>query len=178
MLAVGRNQAALDELKKTTGCAVFRGDLTQVGVCKEVVASAVKELGGLTTLVNNAGCLKGGAFGSDACTLENFMFNFNGNTKTTFEMMEHAIPVLKQCGPHGGASIVNVSSVNGQMSFAGVPAYCISKAAVDMMTRCASLDLAPFGIRVNSVNPGVVITNFQKAGGMSDDAYDQVNIHS
>merc|ERR1712129_449614 len=40
-----------------------------------------------------------------------------------------------------------------------------------MLTRCASVDLAPFGIRVNSVNPGVVMTNLQKTGGMSDEAY-------
>ena len=52
-------------------------------------------------------------------------------------------------------SIVNVSSVTGLHSFGGVPAYCASKAAVDMFTKCAAVDLAPFGIRVNAVNPGL-----------------------
>lgn len=49
--------------------------------------------------------------------------------------------------------------------------YCMSKAALDQLTRCASVDLAQFGIRVNSVNPGVIETNLQKAGGMSDPKY-------
>ena len=40
-----------------------------------------------------------------------------------------------------------------------------------MATRCASVDLAPFGVRVNSVNPGVTMTNLQKSGGMAEDAY-------
>lgn len=44
-----------------------------------------------------------------------------------------------------------MSSVNGLQSFGGTASYCASKAAVDMLTRCASVDLAPFGIRVNSV---------------------------
>mmetsp|Transcript_6390 Transcript_6390/g.17972 ORF Transcript_6390/g.17972 Transcript_6390/m.17972 type:complete len:110 (-) Transcript_6390:81-410(-) len=50
--------------------------------------------------------------------------------------------------------------------------YCAAKAALDMFTRCAALDLAPDGVRVNTVNPGVVITPLQKRGGMSDEAYE------
>ena len=72
-------------------------------------------------------------------------------------------------------------------SFAGVAAYCASKASADMLTKCAAVDLAPFGIRVNAVNPGgvgrvwynilrlmclvVVVTNLQKRGGMNDENY-------
>ena len=89
-------------------------------------------------------------------------------------------------------SIVAVSSVNGLQSFAGLGTYCGSKAAIDHMARCAALDLAPHGIRVNNVNPGigyghtrhqedsfhpevccilgVTITPLQKRGGMSDEA--------
>ena len=47
----------------------------------------------------------------------------------------------------------------------------MSKSAVDMMTRCASVDLAPFGVRVNSVNPGVVVTELQKRGGLNEEQY-------
>jgi NAD(P)-dependent dehydrogenase (short-subunit alcohol dehydrogenase family) len=68
-------------------------------------------------------------------------------------------------------SIINVSSVNGQQSFANCATYCMSKAALDMMTRCASIDLAQYGIRVNAVNPGVIVTPLQMNGGMSYEQY-------
>jgi NAD(P)-dependent dehydrogenase (short-subunit alcohol dehydrogenase family) len=154
-------------------CRIIAGDLTSDGEAQRIVDSAVASLGGLTTLVNCAGVLKGGAFGSDACNLDNFLYNFNGNTKSVFEMMQHAIPHLKIAGAAnaGGASIINVSSVNGVQSFGGVASYCASKAAVDQLSRCAAVDLAPFGIRVNAVNPGVICTELQKRGGLTDEAY-------
>lgn len=68
-------------------------------------------------------------------------------------------------------NIVNVSSVNGIRSFPNVLAYCMSKAAIDQFTRCAALDLAPKQVRVNSVNPGVIITEIHKRSGMSSDEY-------
>ena len=55
---------------------------------------------------------------------------------------------------------MNVTSVNGIQSFPGTAAYCASKAATDMLTKCAAVDLAPLGIRVNSVNPGLVSACF------------------
>jgi NAD(P)-dependent dehydrogenase (short-subunit alcohol dehydrogenase family) len=70
-----------------------------------------------------------------------------------------------------GSSVVNVSSVNGKQSFAGTATYCGSKAALDHMSRCAAVDLAPDGIRVNVVNPGVVVTPLQQRGGMDDATY-------
>ena len=57
-------------------------------------------------------------------------------------MMTEAIPHLKEAGIKAGASIVNISSVNGKQSFGGTATYCASKAAVDMFTRCAAVDLA------------------------------------
>merc|ERR1712003_558379 len=86
-------------------------------------------------------------------------------------MMTHSIPHLKEVGAKACPAIINISSVNGMQSFAGVPTYCASKAAVDMLTKCAALDLAPFGIRCNAVNPGLVITELQKRGGLDDEAY-------
>merc|ERR1719481_2262863 len=59
-------------------------------------------------------------------------------------------------------NVVNVSSVNGQRSFPGALAYC---------TRCVALELAPKGVRVNAVSPGVIITELQKRGGLSEEAY-------
>jgi NAD(P)-dependent dehydrogenase (short-subunit alcohol dehydrogenase family) len=68
-------------------------------------------------------------------------------------------------------SVVNVSSVNGLRSFPGVLAYCVSKAAVDQLTRCAALEMAPLGVRVNAVNPGVTVTNLHRRSGMDEAQY-------
>jgi NAD(P)-dependent dehydrogenase (short-subunit alcohol dehydrogenase family) len=75
-------------------------------------------------------------------------------------------------------NIVNVSSVTGPRSFPGVLAYCVSKAGVDQLTHCVALELASKGVRVNAVNPGVVLTNLHKQGGMSVEAYDRFLEHS
>jgi NAD(P)-dependent dehydrogenase (short-subunit alcohol dehydrogenase family) len=70
-------------------------------------------------------------------------------------------------------NVVNVSSVTGLRAFPNVLAYCVSKAGTDQFTRCTALELAPKGVRVNAVNPGVVVTNLHKRGGMNDEAYEQ-----
>jgi NAD(P)-dependent dehydrogenase (short-subunit alcohol dehydrogenase family) len=64
-----------------------------------------------------------------------------------------------------------VSSVTGLRAFPGVLAYCVSKAAIDQLTRCAALELAPKGVRVNAVNPGVVVSNLHRRGGMTEEQY-------
>jgi NAD(P)-dependent dehydrogenase (short-subunit alcohol dehydrogenase family) len=68
-------------------------------------------------------------------------------------------------------SVVNVSSVTGLRAFPGVLAYCVSKAGVDQLTRCAALELAPHGVRVNAVNPGVVVTNLHRRSGYDEEKY-------
>jgi len=64
-----------------------------------------------------------------------------------------------------------VSSVTGLRAFPNVLSYCVSKAAIDQLTRCAALELAAKGVRVNAVNPGVVVTNLHRRGGMNEDSY-------
>jgi NAD(P)-dependent dehydrogenase (short-subunit alcohol dehydrogenase family) len=81
--------------------------------------------------------------------------------------MRAVLPLL----PSPGGAIVNVSSVTGVRAFPNVLAYCVSKAGVDQLTRCAALELAPRGIRVNAVNPGVVVTNLHRRAGMSEESY-------
>ena len=67
--------------------------------------------------------------------------------------------------------MVIVSSICGLRSFAGILAYCAAKASLNQLTRCAALELAPKGVRVNAVKPGLVVTNLQRAAGMSDEEY-------
>ena len=60
--------------------------------------------------------------------------------------------------------------------FPGVNAYCISKSAIDQMTRCTALELAPKQVRVNAVNPGVIKTDVHLRSGMTPEAYAEVTI--
>lgn len=171
VVGVGRNEEALKTLQDEGRISHFIvADITQNGECKRVVDSAAELLGGLTTVVNGAGVFQGGAVGDIG--LENYEKNIRTNTQAPFEIMIHSIPHLKK-NKKSFPSIVNISSVNGKQSFASCATYCMSKAAVDQLTRCASIDLAKDSIRVNSVNPGVIQTNLHKTSGMSDEQYKQ-----
>jgi NAD(P)-dependent dehydrogenase (short-subunit alcohol dehydrogenase family) len=92
----------------------------------------------------------------------------NINLRAVFYLTQRAVPSLIE--RHG--NVVNISSVTGLRSFPGVLAYCVSKAGVDQLTRCAALELAAKGVRVNAVNPGVVVTEIHRRGGMNDEQYD------
>jgi NAD(P)-dependent dehydrogenase (short-subunit alcohol dehydrogenase family) len=88
--------------------------------------------------------------------------------------MQQALPsIIERQG-----NIVNVSSVTGLRAFPGVLAYCVSKAGLDQLTRCAALELAGKQVRVNAVNPGVVVTEIHKRGGMSEEQYAAFLQHS
>ncbi len=80
--------------------------------------------------------------------------------------------VTRCVAPHmreRGGAIVNVSSVTSLRPYGNLLAYCTSKAATDMFTQCVALELAPQGIRVNAVNPGVVVTELHKVSAAVPD---------
>lgn len=173
----GRNEAALAdvaaEVEALGSTAVpLVADLTQRADRQRVVADAVQALGGLDLLVNAAGVIATGSV--ETTTLEDFEAMFALNTTAPFHLMQLATPALKA---RKGA-IVNVSSVTGIRAFPGVLSYCSSKAALDQLTRCAALELAEHGVRVNAVCPGVVVTELHKRGGMDADRYAEFLEHS
>lgn len=177
VLAVGRDQDALDEvaadIERHGGRAsTLSVDVTAPTAPKRIVAAAVERFGPLTTLVNAAGIIASGTVGttSDAEWAEMMAVNVDA----PFRLMRAAAPVLAETR----GSIVNVSSVTGLRAFPGVLAYCVSKAALDQLTRCAALELAPAGVRVNAVNPGVVVSNLHRRGGMGEDRYATFLEHS
>ena len=105
-------------------------------------------MGSLDILVNNAGILEMGTI--ENSSLEQYDKIMNTNVRAIYQLTMLAVPhLIKTQG-----CIVNVSSVNGLRSFPGVLAYNISKSALDQLTRCVALELAPKKVRVNSVNPG------------------------
>ena len=177
VVAIGRNESALEdvanEIKNAGGeCLTLTADLVNESDGRLVIEAAVNEFGQLDVLVNAAGHISTGSI--EDTTLGAWDAMMNVNLRAVFHLMQMATPhLIKTKG-----NVVNISSVTGLRSFPGVLAYCVSKAAVDQLTRCAALELAPKGVRVNAVNPGVVITEIHKRGGMSEDNYANFLEHS
>jgi NAD(P)-dependent dehydrogenase (short-subunit alcohol dehydrogenase family) len=180
VLTVGRNAAALAEVAhevELSGgrCEIYEGDVTAADAPAAIAAKALAAFGGLTTLVNAAGIIATGTVENTDDAAWDVMLDVN--LRAPFRLMRAVTPLLlaaagaatsKAAPP---ASVVNVSSVTGLRAFPGVLAYCVSKAGVDQLTRCAALELAPHGIRVNAVNPGVVVTNLHRRSGVNEENY-------
>ncbi|HWN09990.1 MAG TPA: SDR family oxidoreductase [Pyrinomonadaceae bacterium] len=175
--AVGRDRSALMELQEAinhTGgkCTPIAADLSVQGGIDAVVSKTVAELDGIDVLVNAAGHLSSGTIETTSEDAWDDMLNIN--LRAVFQLMQKALPSIIQ----RRGNIVNVSSVTGLRAFPGVLAYCVSKAGLDQLTRCAALELASKGVRVNAVNPGVVVTEIHKRGGMSEEQYEAFLQHS
>ena len=175
--AIGRNEAALaeveEEIKSRGGqCLAVKADLSHEDQIDGIVNRGLEQFGGIDVLVNAAGHISSGTI--ENTKLEAWDAMMNINLRTAFILMQKALPSLIE----RRGSIVNVSSVTGLRAFPGVLAYCVSKAGLDQLTRCAALELAAKGVRVNAVNPGVVVTEIHKRGGMSEDQYDAFLEHS
>ncbi|XP_017082257.1 3-oxoacyl-[acyl-carrier-protein] reductase FabG-like [Drosophila eugracilis] len=168
---VGRN---VDKLKETAeqidaagGAPAIQvaADMNNESDVKNIVSVTLAKYGRIDVLVNNAGILELGSI--ENTSLEQFDRVMNTNVRSLYQLTTLVTPeLIKTKG-----NIVNVSSVNGIRSFPGVLAYNVSKAAVDQFTRCVALELAPKGVRVNAVNPGVIITELQRRGGLDEEAY-------
>lgn len=125
-------------------------DVARAASVEAAVAASVARAGGLDVVVNAAGIFEADAAGDDVWE-RTLAINVNGLRLVT----EAAWPHLEA---RGGGSVVNLAStaaLNGSSVFA---AYCTSKAAVHMLTRCHALKGAKAGIRVNSICPGIVDT--------------------
>jgi len=167
---VGRNEDALDEVAgrvKASGgkAATCSADLTTATAATAIVETALRAFGGLDVLVNAAGVIASGTLDQTTDAMWDQMLAVN--VTAPFRLMRAAVPYLRD---RKGA-VVNVSSVNGLRSFPGVLAYNVSKAAVDHLTRCAAIEMAPLGVRINAVNPGVTVTNLHRRSGMDESKY-------
>jgi NAD(P)-dependent dehydrogenase (short-subunit alcohol dehydrogenase family) len=158
VVVTGRRKDKLAEVVKridaSGGQAVAEtGDVRDAAVCAAWVSAAVQRFGGLDSLVNAAGVIGPalGLLGTEPAEWDRMM---DSNLRSVFLLTRAAAPELIQ----RKGSVVSISSVAGLRPYTGLLAYCVSKAGVDMFTQCAALDLAPHGVRVNAVNPGVVVT--------------------
>ncbi len=170
VVAVGRDTAALSQVAADIHdgggrCEVVTTDVTSDAAAAAIVRAAIGAFGAIDVLVNAAGIIGSGSIEATGDAMWDTMFAIN--VRAPFRLMREAAPHLVA---RRGA-VVNVSSVTGLRAFPGLAAYCASKSAVDQLTRCAALDLASKGVRVNAVNPGVVVTNLHRRSGMAEDQY-------
>jgi 3alpha(or 20beta)-hydroxysteroid dehydrogenase len=135
-------------------CRYVHHDVTSEAGWAGAVAAAVDTFGRLDVLVNNAGVL---TFATIAdMPLAEFRRILEVNAVGCWLGMKAVIEPMKAAG---GGSIINISSIEGFTGAAGLSAYSASKFAVRGMTKAAARELGQFGIRVNSVHPGGVLTS-------------------
>ena len=171
VIAVGRNSKELNNLRDEV--QGFEGtikinltDIRETSQVDRLMIDAYEHFGRIDLLVNAAGIIANGSI--ETTSLDDWDKMMNINLRPVFYLMQKCVPYLEKTK----GSVVNVSSITGLRAFPNVLAYCVSKAATDQLTRCAALELAAKGVRVNAVNPGVVVTNLHKRGGMADADYE------
>jgi len=131
----------------------LRGDMANEEFCAEVVAQTIKAYGAVNYLVNNAFAFTAKAL--DATT-NDWMRSFTAGPLAYARMVQNVVPPMQKAG---GGSIVNMSSISGHIAQVNRWTYNAAKGAVNQLTKCQALDLAPFNIRVNNVDPGWIWSN-------------------
>jgi 3alpha(or 20beta)-hydroxysteroid dehydrogenase len=140
------------------GAAFHVHDVTRPEQWADVVEDAISRFGPVTVLVNNAGISDFTA--TEECTEAHYRRIIEVDQVSVFLGMKAVIATMREAG---GGSIINTSSTAGFVGAAGSISYVAAKFAVTGMTKAAALDLGKFGIRVNSVHPGIVETSMMAA---------------
>lgn len=132
-------------------------DVAEEAAWRAAIETLTQTWGGLDGLVNNAGIIqRAGLLETSVAAME---AAFRVNQLGVFLGMKHAAPALKAAG---GGAIVNLSSAAGLIARPGTFAYSATKWAVRGMTKAAAAELGAFGIRVNSIHPGLIETEMTK----------------
>lgn len=149
-------QAVADEIKTQGGSSYFQQtDVTQPEQLQALVEECVKSFGKLDIMFNNAGVSEGNKLLD--WTAEQYRRVISINQDGVFYGIQAAARAMIQCG--NGGVIINTGSIYAQLASYYCIGYHASKAAVDVMTKSAALELAPHNIRVVTVAPGVTDTN-------------------
>lgn len=170
VFCVARDEKRLTEL--VTGIEAAGGvgaaavcDVTKEADVERAIAGCVERFRGIDVLIPAAGIIASAPL--DTMAMDAFDHMMAVNVRAVVHTMKCASPHLVR----SRGAIVTISSTTGFRAFPGVFAYCISKAALEQATRCLALELAPQGVRVNGIAPGVIVTELHRRGGMGDEQY-------
>jgi len=136
----------------------LEADVSDANAVADLVAKIVETFGSIDVLVNNAGIEQ--AQPILEIEADNWDKTLAVDLKGPFLCLQAAGRVMKE---NGGGSIINVSSIHEDFPFPGYAAYAASKGGLRMLMRNASVELAPFGIRVNNIAPGAIATPINAA---------------
>ena len=161
---------AIDELVKLGGDVLcVLGDMADDSFCQQVVSDTVARWGKVDLLVNNAFSFLAKAL--DAAR-EDFAYSMDAGPVAFARMMQLVSHPMRATG---GGAVVNISSISGFVAQTGRWTYNAAKGAVNQLTKCAALDLAQQGIRVNSISPGWIWTReVDKAAGGDRDKFNPI----
>lgn len=154
---VKEGEQVAEEIRKDGGEAMFvKLDVSKEEDWKNIITETLRNYGKLNIMVNNAGVSLGKNI--EETTLEDWNWLMGINATGVYLGTKYAIQAMKDNGER--CSIINRSSIDGQIAEAGLFAYCASKGAVTILTKSAALHCGEKGykIRVNSVHPGYVHT--------------------
>ncbi|GAA2157146.1 SDR family NAD(P)-dependent oxidoreductase [Actinomadura napierensis] len=167
--AIGRNAEHAAELTNTvasdveTRLFVKHGDLRNIEFCQAISQEIGERFERVDLLVNAAGTIGAGGIKDESAERWNEVVS--SNLSPAFNMTKVLFELLAATD---GANIINISSVCS-LTPCGSVAYSVSKAGLDMFTKSAAREMAPHGVRVNSINPSVVRSNLQKTAGLFSD---------
>ncbi|XP_075263706.1 meso-2,3-butanediol dehydrogenase-like [Convolutriloba macropyga] len=187
----GRNADGLEKTKqdclavnKDAEVLLVQGDLRTERLCEKIVSDVIEKFGRIDVLFNNAGMTIFGFIADQP--IETYETVFDVNLKSAIRLTKLCIPHLRETK----GNIINNASILGQTPIENMAYYCMSKAALDMFTKCIALEEGKNGIRANNINPGktnkqsltsfednnhpgVVVTSFGTNAGLPKDFADE-----
>ncbi|GAB4110965.1 MAG: SDR family oxidoreductase [Sandaracinaceae bacterium] len=170
VVVTGRRVGRLEALAREIGALPIAADHTKTADNERVIRDALARLGGLDALVLNAGVI--GFDGALDGKPEEFRRLMEVNVLATYDVLRLAVPHLVRAAEAGAeAAALAISSVASLRPYPGLLGYCTSKAAVDMLVQSAAIELAPKKVRVNALNPGVVVTELHTTAGLDATQY-------
>jgi 3-oxoacyl-[acyl-carrier protein] reductase len=147
-------EAAVCDIRKAGGTAeCFAGDVSSEADMRALVASAIRAFGRLDILVCNSGIVRDQLLG--AMTVADWDSVMHTNARGVFLSIRECLPHMMS---QRSGSIVALSSISAERGGRGHANYVASKGAVNAMVKSLAIELAPRGIRVNAVAPGVIAT--------------------
>ncbi|CAK1590519.1 unnamed protein product [Parnassius mnemosyne] len=170
VVIIGRNESKMKNVYKQCEVhgkkpLVIKADISKDEEAKAAINKTIDKFGKLDILVNNAGIMRLGSI-LNGNLLESYDEVMSTNLRAVMHLTTLATPYLIKTK----GNIINISSIAGEM-MPTVPEfmpYFVSKAALNHFTRCSASELAAYGIRVNSISPGPVKTDFGENSGITD----------